>query len=226
MAPTNNEIIWNAIHIIMYFGDLVFAVSGALAAGQRRMDIIGYLLIGVITGLGGGTLRDVLLDRPVWWTSDTTELILCTGAAFCTFFAVPDSLMRHKLTIWSDALGLSAFAVVGSSIAMNAGVPWEVAVFMGVLTATGGGVIRDVLTDTKPIIVGGQLYAIAALAGSLANVVLASNGVPPTLAAVIGFLSTLTLRGAAIIFDIRLGPPDEMLWVRGKQRLRKTSSGK
>ncbi len=102
-----------SILAIMYFGDVVFAVSGALMAARQRMDVIGFVLIGTITGIGGGTTRDLLLGRTVWWTQDPLELILCVGAALITFFWITSDITRRKGMIWSDALGLAAFAVVG-----------------------------------------------------------------------------------------------------------------
>lgn len=201
----------NSILAIMYFGDVVFAVSGALTAARYRMDVLGYVLIGTITGLGGGTTRDLLLGRTVWWTQDPTELILCVAAALATFFFVKGDIARRKGMIWSDALGLAAFGVVGCHIALQFGSPFVIAVFMGMVTATGGGVIRDVLTNTQPMILCGQLYATAALLGSLGYASLLALGVPAVVAEVLAFLAAFSLRASAIIFDIRMGPPGEFI---------------
>jgi uncharacterized membrane protein YeiH len=197
---------------IMYFGDVVFAVSGALTAGRYRMDIVGFVLIGTITGLGGGTIRDLLLGRTVWWTRSPEELLLCVAASIVTFFFLPDSVARHRWLKWSDALGLASFAVVGSHVALSFGAPFIVAVFMGTVTATGGGVIRDVLTSTQPMIVRGQLYATAALSGAIVyGAVSQIFTMPGPVAETAGFLTALGIRGASIIFDIRIGPPGEFL---------------
>ncbi|TIH16463.1 trimeric intracellular cation channel family protein [Marinifilum sp. JC120] len=221
MSVLNGEVVYSAIHGFMYFGDIVFAVSGALAAGRRRMDIVGYVLIGTITGLGGGSLRDVLLDHPVWWTHEPVELYLCIMATLFTYFCRLEIKDRYKATSWFDALGLSAFAVTGSSVAfLQSQVPWTVAVFMGVMTATGGGVIRDLLTGNRPMILCGELYAVAALTGAFVNVGLMKLHVQPEVAMAAGFLSTLTLRGFAVIFDIRLGPPGEFVRVGGRNHRR------
>ncbi len=141
-------------------------MSGALVAGRYRMDIVGFALIGTITGFGGGTLRDLLLGRTVWWTQDPLELILCIVVSLLTFFVIPSSVARRNWMTWCDAMGLAAFSVVGCHIALSVKAPLVVAVFMGMLTATGGGVVRDVLTGTKPMITSGQLYATAALTGA------------------------------------------------------------
>ena len=97
---------------LMYFGDAVFALSGALLAGRKRMDIIGFVLIGTITGIGGGTVRDLLLGRAVWWIQDPTELVLCVAVSLIAFFVIPQSVARRKWMNWADALGLAAFAAM------------------------------------------------------------------------------------------------------------------
>ncbi|MCT8972846.1 trimeric intracellular cation channel family protein [Microbaculum marinisediminis] len=199
------------ILVIMYFGDVVFAVSGALTAARYRMDVLGFVLIGTITGIGGGTIRDLLLGRPVWWTQDPTELILCVAAALITFFVSPGENNRRRGMVWADALGLAAFAVVGCHIALAFGAPFVVAVFMGMITATGGGLLRDVITNTQPMILCGQLYATTALVGSLTYATLAYLAVPGLMAETAAFLAAFSLRAAAIVFDIRMGPPGEFL---------------
>jgi uncharacterized membrane protein YeiH len=207
-----NEPLGASLLAIMYFGDVVFAVSGALTAGRYRMDIVGFVLIGTITGIGGGTIRDLLLGRPVWWTRSPEELLLCVAASVITFFFLPGSIARNKWLNWSDALGLASFAVVGCQIALSFGAPFIIAVFMGTVTATGGGVIRDVLTNTQPMILCGQLYATAALAGAIVyGAVSQVFSMPGPIAELAGFLTAFGLRGASIILDIRIGPPDEFI---------------
>jgi uncharacterized membrane protein YeiH len=197
----------------MYFGDVVFAISGALTAARYRMDVLGFVLIGTITGIGGGTTRDLLLGRTVWWTQDPTELLLCVTAALVTFFFIKSDITRRQGMIWSDALGLAAFGVVGCHIALQFGAPFVIAVFMGMVTATGGGVIRDVLTNTQPMILCGQLYATAALLGSLGYASLLALGVPDIAAQLVAFMAAFLLRASAIIFNIRMGPPGEFIRV-------------
>ena len=211
--PTSIEPLSTNIVSLMYFGDAVFALSGALLAGRKRMDIIGFVLIGTITGIGGGTTRDLLLGRTVWWTQDPTELLLCVTAALVTFFFIKSDITRRQGMIWSDALGLAAFGVVGCHIALQFGAPFVIAVFMGMVTATGGGVIRDVLTNTQPMILCGQLYATAALLGSLGYASLLALGVPDIAAQLVAFMAAFLLRASAIIFNIRMGPPGEFIRV-------------
>ena len=200
-----------SILAIMYFGDAVFAVSGALTAARYRMDVLGFMLIGTITGIGGGTTRDLLLGRTVWWTQNPTELVLCVVVSLVTFFFITGDITRRKGMVWADALGLSAFGVVGCHIALAFGSPFIIAVFMGMVTATGGGVIRDTITNQLPIIMRGQLYATAALLGSLSYACLHHFGFPEIASEVVAILAAFTLRASAIIFDIRMGPPGEFI---------------
>jgi uncharacterized membrane protein YeiH len=200
-----------SILAIMYFGDVVFAISGALTAARYKMDVLGFVLIGTITGIGGGTTRDLLLGRTVWWTQDPTELVLCVVASLVTFFFITSDITRRKGMIWSDTLGLSAFGVVGCHVALEFGAPFMIAVFMGMVTATGGGVIRDVLTNTQPMILCGQPYATAALLGSLSYASLRHFGVPEIASEAIAFTAAFALRASAIVFDIRMGPPGEFI---------------
>jgi uncharacterized membrane protein YeiH len=205
------EPLTTSILALMYFGDVVFAISGALTAARYRMDVLGFVLIGTITGIGGGTTRDLLLGRTVWWTQNPPELILCVAASLITFFFITSDITRRKGMVWADALGLSVFGVVGCHIALQFGSPPIVAVFMGMITATGGGLIRDVLTNTQPIILCGQPYATAALLGSLSYACLRYLAIPEIPAEIMACLMAFSLRACAIIFDIHMGPPGEFL---------------
>jgi uncharacterized membrane protein YeiH len=205
--PTSTDPLSVSILTIMYFGDVVFAVSGALTAARYRMDVLGYVLIGTITGIGGGTTRDLLLGRTVWWTQNPTELFLCVAASLVTFFFVTSDITRRKGMIWADTLGLSVFGVVGCHIALEFGSPFPIAVFMGMVTATGGGVIRDIMTNTQPMIVSGQVYATAALLGSLIYGSMRQMGFAEIPSETVAVLAAFALRASAIAFDIRMGPP-------------------
>ncbi|MEK6235630.1 MAG: TRIC cation channel family protein, partial [Planctomycetales bacterium] len=168
-------------------------------------------------GIGGGTLRDLLLGRSVWWTKDPTELVLCMTASLATYFLVTSDAGRRRGLIWADALGLAAFSVVGCHVALHFGSPFVIAVFMGTITATGGGVIRDVLTNTRPMILSGQPYATVALLGSLGYAGMRSWGLPEFSAEAIALAAAFSLRALAIIYDVRMGPPDEFLrWGDGQ----------
>lgn len=209
---TPHESLSTSILVMMYFGEVVFAVSGALTAARYRMDIVGYAMVGTVTGIGGGTIRDLLLGRPVWWTEDPTELLLCLTASLATFFFIRHDISHRKEMIWADALGLSVFGVVGCYISLQHGTPFVIAVFMGMITATGGGVIRDVLTNNVPMIIScGQPYATVALLGSLFYASLRYLEVPEIPSEAIACTAAFVLRAYAIIFDVQTGPPGEFL---------------
>lgn len=196
---------------IMYVGDVVFAASGALVAARHRMDALGIVLIGVITGIGGGSLRDILLGHPVWWMTNPEELVLCSVTAFVMYFLQRFAVERQGLAVWADALGLAAFAVVGAHIAVMAGTPIVVAAFLGMITACGGGVIRDLLTQTRPMILCGEIYATAALVGGTAFAVLAHYGVSADLADIVAFVLAFAVRALAIVFRLQFGTAGEPL---------------
>ncbi len=214
--PTPIEPLSASILAINYFGDVVFAISGALTAARYRMDILGFVLIGTITGIGGGTVRDLLLDRTVWWTQNPIELVLCVAVSLFTFFFISDEILKRRGMIWGDALGLAAFGVVGCHVALSVDAPVVVAVFMGMLTATGGGIIRDVLTNTQPLILSGQLYATAALIGALTYAGLNHVQLPEGVAELLAVVTAFALRAAAIVYDIRMGPPGEFIHIGGR----------
>ncbi|MEW4562704.1 trimeric intracellular cation channel family protein [Bremerella sp. JC770] len=201
-----------SILVMMYFGEVVFAVSGALTAARYRMDIVGHVMVGTVTGIGGGTVRDLLLGRTVWWTEEPTELLLCVTASLITFFFIRHDISHRKEMIWADALGLSVFGVVGCHISLQMETPFVIAVFMGMITATGGGVIRDVLTNNVPIIISsGQPYAMVALLGSLCYAMLRYLDVPEIPSEAAACLAAFTLRAYVIVFDVQTGPPGQFL---------------
>ncbi len=165
------------------FGTAAFAVSGAAAAMRVGMDVVGVSVLAVLTAVGGGSLRDLAINNlPMWWIADSWAVFVALGFALLLVpfrnrlseDHAPDS---WRVVVIADALGLAAFAVTGASLTLSLGFdPW-VAVVMGVVTGTGGGVLRDVLANTTPLIFdGGQVYATAALAGAVLLVVLTEAG--------------------------------------------------
>ncbi|MFT7287117.1 MAG: putative membrane protein YeiH [Halieaceae bacterium] len=182
----------------------VFAVSGALAAAERRLDVMAFILFGTITGVGGGTLRDLLLQLPVFWISDTRYLWVCILLSAFTWYLAPLIKARLRLLLWADALGLSLFCVLGAAKALQAGAPWVVAIVMGVMSATFGGLLRDTLLNRDSVLLGPEIYVTAALAGAACYVLLASiPGVPESLA-LLAMVAALVLRAGALRFGWRL----------------------
>lgn len=183
----------------------VNALTGVLDAGRKRMDLIGVMMVGTATALGGGTVRDVLLGRPVFWISDQVYLIVALATTLVVFFAVRGLRVPPRLFLIPDALGLALFTVVGTQIALAWQAPWLVATLLGVITGVVGGVLRDVLCNEVPLIfVRGELYASAAWAGALALVALQALGVSPVVAAWAGMAIVLGVRLAAMAFRLTL----------------------
>ena len=199
------------IDAIGIFGVAVFAVSGAFAAARRNMDPVGFLLLGTITAIGGGTTRDIILDRSVFWLADPSQLIIALVASLATYLFVSFAahLERQKWVAWSDALGLAAFAVQGTFIALELDSHPLIAIIMGTMTAVGGGVIRDVLSSERPMIFRGQLYAIPATLGAVVVAAMHNAGISDSVTAITGFLTVFVMRGAAMTLNIRSGPPGE-----------------
>ena len=154
-------------------GIAVFAASGALVASRKRMDAVGFILIAAVTGFGGGTLRDLLLGRtPVFWLRDPALLAVASSVALLVFFTAHRIESRFRALLWADAVGLALYAVLGAEIALLAGAkPWA-AVLLGVVTATFGGVVRDVICNEIPLLLRKEIYALAALAGATVFVLL------------------------------------------------------
>jgi uncharacterized membrane protein YeiH len=181
------------------FGVAVFAVTGALTASRKQMDIVGFALLATVTAIGGGTVRDLVLGaQPVFWVKEPVYVAICVIVAAVVFFTahIPES--RYRLLLWLDALGLSFFCVAGADKALQAGAGWFIAVVMGVITATFGGVVRDVLGGEIPVILRREIYVTAALAGSAAFVGLTAAGVDGGPAAFAGFAVCLAIRGLAL----------------------------
>ena len=189
------------ITLLDWFGTAVFAVTGALVASRKRMDIVGFMLLGAATGIGGGSLRDAMLGvLPVFWVKQPLYLAICIVVAGATFFLahIPES--RFRVLLWLDAVGLAVFCAVGTEKALAAGAGGFIAVAMGVATATFGGVIRDILGGESPLILRKEIYATAALAGAAAYVALAAVGAAHEPAAVAAFVVCFAIRALALTY--------------------------
>ncbi len=185
--------------IIDAVGMVAFAISGALAAARKRMDIVGLILLAAVTGLGGGTVRDVLLGRlPLFWLRAPELLATTTAVAIIVFFAAPRFDFKNRSLLWADALGMSMYAVLGAEIALLAGADAWAATLMGMVTATFGGIFRDVICNEVPLILHREIYALAALAGATLFILLRLNGVWREPAFLSGMAVAFIIRGLAI----------------------------
>lgn len=187
-------------------GIAVFAISGAIAAGRRGMDVIGVIALGAVTAIGGGTIRDVLLDRhPIFWLADPAYLVVIIAAALITVAYTRWRPAPRASLLVADALGLAVFSVAGAQIAEASGLPAVSSVLLGTVTGTAGGVLRDVLSAEVPLLFrGGNLYASAAVAGTTAYFVLQAADVPRLTASHAGMVVCVALRFSAIWWGLNL----------------------
>jgi uncharacterized membrane protein YeiH len=194
-----------------YLGVFVFAVSGGLVAIRHNLDLFGILVVSLLPAIGGGTLRDLLLDVPVFWLQDSW--VVCIALMGGVAAVVYKSWTRMRLLVWADALGLSLFAMLGMFKTYSLGHGFLTVVVMGTATATAGGLIRDVVCGGPPLLLKEDIYAVAALGGcSLAYACLVF-GVSITVALSMGFLVTFVIRALAIIYQLSLPSSD---WVHKK----------
>ncbi len=182
----------------------VTAAAAVLEAGKRPFDLFGMMVIAMTAALGGGTLRDLLLDRTVFWVADQAYLFVAMGAALCTFFLARHVDLPGRLFLIPDAIGLALFTVVGCKVALLFDTPWLVASFMGVITGVVGGILRDVLCNEEPLVFQGPLYATAAWLGALLLIGLLRLEVDATLAALVAGCVIFLLRIVALHWDLGL----------------------
>ena len=187
----------SALVVLDYFGIAVFAISGALVAAERRLDLVTFIFFAVVTGVGGRTLRDLLIGAPVFWVRTNGTLLICMAAALLVWTA-SHRRFAGKALLWSDAAGMAAYATYGSAKALDYGVAPVPAFGMGVLTACAGGIIRDVLAAEPSVLMQKQLYVTPAALSAGLFVALNAAGLAPWPAAAIAAVAGFALRGGAI----------------------------
>lgn len=194
------------LYLLDLLGVAVFAVSGALTAGRKRFDVLGVAVIATVTAIGGGTIRDVLLNRhPVFWIKDPTYLWVILAATALTFLYARFREPPRTSLLIADAFGLAVFTIIGAQIAEERDLPAIIVVVMGTITGTAGGLLRDVLSGEVPLLLRqADVYATAAIAGATAYLV--SQEIIPgrTSAALMGIAVVVGLRLASILWGLRL----------------------
>lgn len=185
-------------------GVAVFAATGALVASRQQMDLIGFGLMASVTGVGGGTLRDLILERSVFWVGDSRYILVCLAVALLVYFIAPSIQRRYVVVLWADAIGISTYAVMGAQLALKSGAAAPVALVMGVMTATFGGLLRDVICNEKPLILKSEVYATAAAMGAAVHILLVEVGLSLVVSAALGFLAAFTIRAAGIVYGLSL----------------------
>ncbi len=189
-------------------GTFVFALSGALVAARKDFDVVGVFVLSLAAGLGGGAIRDVLInDLPPAAVENESYLVAVLAAATVAY-VIPERIERINYSVrYLDALGLGFFAVVGSQKAVDADLGFIAALLVGVIAAAGGGVIRDLLASTTPLLLHQDIYALAALLGSVAFLAASEFGLPYAPAAILGVAATFLLRAAAIRYHLHAPRP-------------------
>ncbi len=182
----------------------VTATTGVLEAGRRPIDLFGMVLVALTAALGGGTVRDLLLDRLVFWIADQAYLFAALFAGVATFAVARVVRLPADLFLIPDAIGLGLFTVIGTGIALDAGVAWFPATLLGVVTGVLGGVLRDMLCNEVPLVFEGELYGTAAWAGALAFVGMLAAGVAAAPAGLLAMAAIIAIRLAALRWRITL----------------------
>ncbi len=183
---------------------IVSSASGVLKAGFKQFDLFGVIMIAIATGLGGGSLRDMLLDREVFWIEDQVFFIASLGSAVVIFITARLMVISPRFFLIPDAAGLATFGIAGTLASLMVGAPWLVASFMGVMTGTMGGIFRDILSNEPPVVFQSPLYATVSWIGSLMFIGLMYLDMNVTLAASIAGLSIFIGRLLALHFNISL----------------------
>ena len=192
--------LFRLVHFFDVLAAIVFAVSGALVASRKGMDVMGFIWLAVVTGVGGGTMRDLILGVPVFWVQSPFHVFACMVTAVVMHFIAPLVESRYTMLLWFDAFGLALVTTAGTMKALDVGAPALVAIAMGVVTGAFGGVIRDTLGHVRSILLKHEIYVTASVLGACACVAVTVFE-PEHLAAMIaGFVVTFGVRGLAITF--------------------------
>jgi uncharacterized membrane protein YeiH len=192
--------------LLDFIGVAVFAVSGALAAGRKQLDLLGVIVLALVTAIGGGTIRDVLLGRhPIFWLANGAYILVIAAFALLTVAYTRWRNPPHSALQLADALGLALFSITGAQIAERMGLPAVSGIVLGTITGSAGGVVRDVLSAEIPMVLRrGNLYATAAIAGTATYFALEGLGIARPLPALIGMVVIAGLRLAAILWRLQL----------------------
>lgn len=190
----------DAVTFFDYAGVTLFAVTGALSASRKQLDIIGFMFFATVTGIGGGTARDLILGVPVFWVEESLYILICAVTAICIYFTAHLVESRYRWVLWFDAMALAAYGVFGAYKGLAVTGSPIVAVVMGMMTGTLGGILRDVLASEPSVLLRKEIYISAAMAGAVVFILADSAGLPLFLAAGAGFLVAFGIRSGALAF--------------------------
>lgn len=192
------ENLFRLVHFFDIIAAIVFAVSGALVASRQRLDVMGFMWFAVITGVGGGTVRDLILNVPVFWVQNPVHVSACLVTAVVMHFVAPLVESRYRTLLWFDAFGLALVTVAGTVKASDVGAPALVAIAMGAVTGCVGGMIRDTLGHVPSVLLGHEIYVTASVLGGCSYVALNALGLGRLPAMIAAFLITFVVRSLAI----------------------------
>jgi uncharacterized membrane protein YeiH len=196
----DSENLFRLVHFFDVLAAVVFAVSGALVASRKGLDVMAFMWFAVITGVGGGTVRDLILGVPVFWVQDPVYVSACLVTAVVMHFVAPLVESRYRTLLWFDAFGLALVTVAGTVKASDVGAPALVAIAMGAVTGIVGGMLRDTLGHVPSVLLGHEIYVTASVLGACTYVGLNGLGIGRLAAMIAGFFVTFTVRGLAIKF--------------------------
>jgi len=194
----------DSLYWITLIAVIVSSASAVLKAGFKQFDLFGVMIIAIATGLGGGSLRDFLLDREVFWIRDQIYFIASLVSAVIIFLAARMIKISPRFFLIPDAAGLATFGIAGTLVSLMLGAPWLVASFMGVMTGIVGGIFRDILCNEPPVVFHGPLYATVSWLGCILFIILIYFNFNVTLSAILAGLSIFISRLFALRYDLRL----------------------
>ena len=190
--------LFRIVYLFDILAAVVFAVSGALVASRKGLDVMGFMWFSVITGVGGGTVRDLILNVPVFWVQNPAYVSACLVTAVAMHFVAPRVESRFRALLWFDAFGLALVTVAGTVKASDVGAPALVAIAMGAVTGCVGGIIRDTLGHVPSVLLGHEIYVTASVLGGCKYVGLNGLGIGRLAAMIVAFFVTFTVRSLAI----------------------------
>lgn len=195
----------NFFYLLDLIGTFVFAISGTIAAGQKRLDLFGAACIGFVTAIGGGTIRDMMIGiHPVSWTTSMNYFYVILAAIIITFFLTEQVTKFRKTIFLFDTIGIGVFTIIGVEKALSNGINTPIAIIMGILTAVAGGVLRDTLINEVPLIFKKEIYATACLVGGIAYIGLQRTGIPMETNQVVTILIIIAIRVISIKYKLSL----------------------
>lgn len=193
------------VDVLDYGSVIVFALTGALVASRAQLDIVGFVFVACLTAVGGGTLRDMMLDRPVFWVAEPSFVVAAGAAAVVVFFTAHLLESRYAALVWLDAFALAVAVPAGVAAAWGMGQPWGIVVIMGIATGCFGGLMRDVVCNEVPLVLKqGELYVTCALVGAGVAVALVAAGVAAGVALVACGAATFALRAGSVALGWKL----------------------